>query len=186
MGFVAHRARPVLKARHPVHVTVRLVAGVPSMRMPRAFAALRAAIVAGRERFGFRLVHFSVQSNHLHWIVEAEDARSLSRGVQGLLVRIARALNKTWRRRGEVFGDRYHAHALTTPRETRNALTYVLRNAHHHGVRLPPRSSGIDPFASRAAAPVAAARTWLLATAQCVSAVPGGRRGSGASISARV
>jgi REP element-mobilizing transposase RayT len=133
---------------------------------------LERAFSRGAERFGFRLVHFSIQSNHLHLLAEATDRRSLWRGMQGLLVRIARALNKLWTRRGKVFGDRYHARALRTPREVRFALVYVLHNARRHGVRV----LGIDVYSSgpwfdgwveactppARAAPGVWARTWLL------------------------
>jgi REP element-mobilizing transposase RayT len=169
---VSHAARPALAARHPVHVTMRLRAGLPSLRRKHAFVALWRAFRAGRERSGFRLVHFSVQTNHLHLIVEAQHKLALARGLQGLAVRMARGLNRTWRRRGSVFGDRYHARALRTPREVRHALVYVLANARKHGIRF----SDLDPFASgrffdgwrdrlgpwRLPEPVAAARTWLL------------------------
>ncbi len=117
------------------------------------------AMRAGRECFGFRLVHYAVLANHLHLVVEAGDSRSLSRGMQGLAVRMARALNRAWRRRGKVFAERFHAHVLKTPREVRNALRYVLENARRHGAWL--RRGGVDPFSS-ARAPLGRARTWLL------------------------
>ena len=122
---VAHVARPELAARHPVHVTLRIVRGVPSLRVRPTYSALESALRAGRERFGLRLVQFSVQSNHVHMLVEADGRASLSRGMQGLVVRMARALNRTWTRTGTVFADRYHAHVLRTPREVRHALAYV-------------------------------------------------------------
>jgi hypothetical protein len=94
--------------------------------------------------------------------------------MQGLLVRVARALNALWNRRGAIFSDRFHARALRTPREVRAALVYVLQNARHHGLRL----FGVDPFSSGPwfegwktrlaglldlpAKATAAARTWLL------------------------
>jgi len=132
----------------------------------RCFLAARA-----RGRHEFRLAHYSLQSNHVHLIAEADDRSVLSREMQGLLVRVARALNRLWVRKGAVFADRYHARQLRSPREVRAALVYVLLNARHHGLRL----SGIDlyssgrwfdgwsrklVFASRSA--VATARTWLL------------------------
>jgi hypothetical protein len=99
-------------------------------------------------------------------LVEADGRESLSRGMQGLAIRMARALNRAWTRTGKVFADRYHAHVLRTPREVRNALAYVLGNARKHGARL---LEAIDPFSSAAwfeswsdSAPVARARTWLL------------------------
>lgn len=129
---VSHLRRPSLSHRHPVHVTLRLVAGVPSLRDWRLFTWVRFALAAGQERFGFRLVHFSVQSNHLHLIVEAKTRRSLSLGMQGLSVRVARAVNRRLGRRGRLFADRYHARALKTPRAVHFALRYVLLNVRKH------------------------------------------------------
>ena len=130
------------------------------------------AFARGAERFGLRLTQYAILSNHLHLLVEAEDGRAIARGMQGLLVRLARALNKLWRRVGSFFWDRYHARALVTPREVRNVLVYVLNNARHHGLRI----VGVDEFTSgpwfdgwsqrvastTRALPGALARSWLL------------------------
>src|SRR5262245_52610991 len=79
---VSHRTRSGLRTRLPVEVTMRVKQGLPSLRGLKEFALLRGAMVAGCKRDGFRLVHFSVQSNHLHFIVEGDCRTSLSRGVQ--------------------------------------------------------------------------------------------------------
>jgi REP element-mobilizing transposase RayT len=134
----------------PLHVTVRLLAGLPTIRRARQFRAIRAAI-AITQKSGFRVVHFAVMSNHLHFLVEAQDRKQLSRGMQGLKISIAKRLNRTWgRRRGSVFGERFHATELATPTQVRNALLYVLGNARRHaaerGRRLPGR--WVDPFSS--------------------------------------
>lgn len=143
---VPHAKRPPLAARFPVHVTLKLEPGLPSLRRKEPFQVVRRAFAAS-DRFGLRLVHHSVQTNHLHLLVEAENARALSRGMKGLGVRIARALNALWRRTGRVLHDRYHARILRTPREVRNALRYVLTNVHKHGLRI---LGGPDPFSSGA------------------------------------
>jgi len=132
--MVAHVARPALSPRHPVLVTTRLCAGLPSLRNPGVRAVLLRAIAAGSRRSGFRLVEFSIQTNHLHAIAEGEDERALSLGVQGLFIRIARALNRHWGRKGKVFADRFHAGVLRETWEVRNALVYTLQNARKHGV----------------------------------------------------
>jgi len=170
---VAHRTRPELKERFPVHVTLRLRRGLPSLRRRRTLAVLHRCFAAGGDKPTFRLCEFSIQSNHLHLIVEASGKSALSRGMQGLAVRIARALNSAWRRKGTVFADRYHARILETPTEVRNALRYVLHNARHHGTRY----RGLDRFSSgpwftgwldqtplESPSPLARARTWLLRT----------------------
>ena len=170
---VPHGARPRHCARHPIHLTVRLREGLPSLRRKESRDAVAQAFAHARERFGFRMTQFSLQSNHLHLLAEADDRESISRGMQGLLVRIARALNALWKRSGSVFADRFHARALRTPREVRAALVYVLHNARRHGVRM----TDVDPFSSgpwfdgwRSSSArvlvlppiLARARTWLL------------------------
>jgi hypothetical protein len=142
------------------------------LRQTEARAVIERALGRGAQRFGWRLVHYSIQTTHLHFIAEARDRRALSRGMQGLSVRLARALNTLWHRIGAVFADRYHARALRTPREVRCALLYVLQNARHHGLRVEgcdPCSSGawFDGWAGTvvdfARTPlVVAASTWLL------------------------
>jgi len=141
---VPHLRRPALSRHHPVHVTLRIVAGVPSLRTWARFRKLRLALAHGQQRFGFRLIHFSVQSNHLHLIAEARDRQALSRGMQGLSVRLARAVNRTLGRRGRVFADRYHARALKTPRAAHFALRYVLLNARKHAPRTSHAQSSPD------------------------------------------
>lgn len=129
---VPHRRRPAHAKCHPLHVTLRVRRGLAALREHELFLEVRRALAAGRECFGFRLVHFSVQRDHLHLLAEASDRRALARGVQGLSIRVARAINRHLRRRGKVFADRYHARALKTPRATRFALRYVLLNARKH------------------------------------------------------
>src|SRR5881394_3461015 len=133
---VSHRARPEHTARFPLHVVLRTLRGIPSLRRRRIFDAVRAAVEAGCSRFGMRIVHFSVQGNHIHLIVEAADKLSLTRGMHGLMVRIARALQ--------------------TPTVVRRAVRYVLDNAMLHAGG-GPRT---DPCAS--SGPIVRPRTWLL------------------------
>jgi REP element-mobilizing transposase RayT len=171
---VSHRERAPLASRFPVHVTMKLRAGLPSLRTARPHSEVLKAFAGVKEREGFLLVHYSVQSNHIHLICEARDRRGLSRGMQALAIRIAKSLNRLWQRAGAIFADRYHDHILRTPREVRNALAYVLNNAAKHGVALPhgeldPCSSGRwfsgwrdRPSEPEATNPVARARTWLL------------------------
>ena len=107
------------------------------------------------------MVHFSIQGNHLHLIVEAKGRRALSRGMQGLGVRLAGRLNRLAKRHGGVFVDRYHARILGTPRQVANVLRYVLQNYRKHSREsLPARWQ--DPFASSVAEPLREPSVWLL------------------------
>jgi REP element-mobilizing transposase RayT len=170
----------VTKARFPVHVTVRMRRDVQWLRRYALCKVLQRAFVRGCDRGVFRICQFSIQGNHIHLICEAQDNRALSRGIQGWEVRVARGLNRALGRKGGVFEDRYHFAVLTSPRQTRAALCYVLQNARRHGEQPEPRWHGIDPFSSAwwfdgwrddewregllppDARSVARARTWLL------------------------
>lgn len=176
-GPVPHRARPVFATRYPLHITTRFVRGLPSARRGIVFRVIRVAFRDKKVREGFRLVHFSVQSNHLHLLVEAVDNGHLARGLQSVLITIAKRLNRWWGRKGQVIDERYHGRLLRTPREVRHALAYVLCNARRHGVHWgtggpDPCSSGrwfdgwceIGSAVADFSSPVALARTWLLST----------------------
>lgn len=114
-------------------------------------------------------MHFSVQADHVHLPVEADGIAALARGVQGLSIRLAKAINRVLGRRGRIWADRFHARALRTPREVRNGLVYVLMNGRKHGVSkygLDPCSSALWVEAWRqdetTPTPVVRARSWLL------------------------
>jgi len=173
---VVHRTRPAHNFRHPVHVTLRVRRGLPSFRRQVVFLEIRNGIAEASRR-GFRVVHFSVQQDHIHLVVEAPDKVRLSRGTAGLEIRIARAVNRTIGRKGRVFAERYHARALKTPREVRHGIVYVLQNWQKHhpqaggvdrcssgwwftGWKVPP-SLGPPAWKDSDPAPVALPRTWL-------------------------
>ncbi|HXT94918.1 MAG TPA: hypothetical protein VN853_01370, partial [Polyangia bacterium] len=138
-----HDTRSKVDPRYPLQVTIRATPGLPSLRSPRVFGALRRAI--GRASVdGFRVVHFSIQQDHGHFIVEGDEARRARGGMHGLAIRLALAVNRVLGRKGKVVGDRYHARALTTPRQMRASMVYVLLNFRKH-LRAPP---GIDPRSS--------------------------------------
>ncbi len=143
---VPHRRRPVIRRRTALHVTVRVGKEVGQLRRYRMAQALAKAFRAGCRKDGFRLCHFSVQGNHIHLIVEADDAAALSRGMKAWEIRVARTINRMQGRKGKVFPDRYHAVQLRTSRQVRNALCYVLQNARRHGLDVP--RGGADPFSS--------------------------------------
>jgi REP-associated tyrosine transposase len=140
---VSHAARPKFDRPTAIHVTLRVREEVWNLRSRRAFRRLRDALAAAWGRFGLRIVQFSIQGNHVHLIVEADNDEGLSRGMQGLAIRIARALNRMMRRSGRVFADHFFSRILKTPTQVVNAIRYVLGNHTHHFA-----ASGVDPFSS--------------------------------------
>jgi REP element-mobilizing transposase RayT len=127
-----HKKREYLDRHHPVHVTLRVVERVGRLRRRHAYRAVRRALVTVLERQDFRICQLSIQGNHLHLIVEADDARALARGMQGFEISCARRLNAALGRHGQVFADRYHPVVLKSPRQVRNALCYVINNWRRH------------------------------------------------------
>ena len=144
---VRHRARAVHKYWNPLHVTLRARRGLPSFRSQTLFAAFEVAVRRTR-RDDFRVVEFSVQDDHLHLIVEADDSDALARGMKSFSVRANRLFNTaSLRGRGRVWADRYHRRDLTSARQVRNALVYCLQNYRKHE-RVTSGSPRIDPCSS--------------------------------------
>ena len=150
-GFVSHLHRGAYEGKYPLHVTVRALEA-PSLRQPEVFAALKAVFAKASEK-GLRLLHYSVQHNHIHLIVEADGAEQLARGMQRLLSRSAMAVNAVTGRKGKLWRDRYHRQDLKTPTTVRNAFVYVLFNSRKHdfiGKDLLSLLDTIDPCSSAA------------------------------------
>lgn len=145
---VAHLRRAEHKRHVPVHVTLRRERGLPSLREERPHNLLK-EVVRSSQREGFRIVHYSVQADHVHLIVEAETKALLASGMRAFAIRAARRFNRDVlrRRRGRVWGDRYHRHDLATPPEVRHALVYVLANGVKHRQVEPGE---LDPCSIRA------------------------------------
>jgi putative transposase len=188
-GMVAHRVRPTHRAREPVHITMRVT--IRSLRSQFLFPTVVGAI-ADTNRWRsqqFRIVQFSVQRDHLHLIVEANERATLITGMRSLSGRLARRVNRLLFRRGPLIADRWHQHALSTPRAVRHALVYVMGNFRKHAVdshcAVDPCSSapyfpgfaefqGVTPIATNPtlvphplrgrAPPIPSASTWLLRT----------------------
>jgi hypothetical protein len=179
---VHHVRRERFRDVTPALVTVRVRDGLPSLRTRRMVRALQDGFAKSCCRAGFRLVHYSIQRDHVHMIVEADDHVALGRGMKALGTRIALSAHRVFGRCGKVMAGRYHVRHLTSPRQVRNALIYVLQNIRKHRLQRTGRAGAavIDEASSgrwftgwrSRAAPVevlsgvlrevAPARTWLL------------------------
>jgi REP element-mobilizing transposase RayT len=141
---------------------------VVSLRRGGVVARIKEAIAAAHKD-DFRILHFSVQANHIHLMVEASDQRALTEGMRGFAIRMSHAVNRKLGRRGQLVAERYHAKELKTPREVRNAIIYIHGNNRRHGDRelidacsSAPWFDGFRaPFEPRPDPPTAAPRTWL-------------------------
>lgn len=152
-----------------------------SLRTKRVVREIEQSLAEGCERGSFRVVHYSIQADHGHFIVEAAGREALGRGMKSLAARFARAVNRALARTGPVLAERYHLRVLRSPRQVRNALAYVLLDARKHfakrrgrqalrGIQLDPASSArwFEGWVGRRVRPVDARRSvaqphsWLL------------------------
>jgi REP element-mobilizing transposase RayT len=179
---VLHRRRTRIDAHAPQHVTIRVRRGLPTLRQPRFVRRFRVTLSQACARHGFRVVHYSIQPDHVHLLVEANNKYTIACGMKSLGARLGKLANRLFQRKGKVLDGRYHLRPLRTPLEVRRALCYVLLNHRHHAakrhrraptVALDPASSGrwFDGWRVAAAPPpgtdlreVAWPKTWLLRT----------------------
>jgi putative transposase len=132
-----HRTRPELSSKNPLHIVLRLVAGIGTLRKRDTYQAIRRAsfVVLGRPEF--RICHISIQGTHVHLLVEADSKDALSRGMKSFEISAAKGINRAISRRqgarrsGRVF-DRYHPEVIDNPRQARSSLAYVLNNWRKH------------------------------------------------------
>ena len=151
-----HRVRPEVTTNQAVHVTLRVAPYVRRLRRLDAYRAIRKAMQVVLARTEFRIVHASIQANHVHLVIEAASKLALARGMQAFQISAARRLNQVdlddagRQRRGSVFADRYHAEIVTTPTHARHTLSYVLNNWRKHKEDRAPHAKGwlVDKYSS--------------------------------------
>jgi REP element-mobilizing transposase RayT len=133
-----HKRRPAFRANQPIHVTLRVEDAIGNVRRRDCYHAIRRAMGSTGTRDDFRIVHISLERDHVHLIVEASDRVTLAKGMYVFEMVAAKLLNKvvtreTGRlRRGRVFCDRYHPVVITSPKQMRNTIAYVLNNWRRH------------------------------------------------------
>lgn len=133
---VAHTTRETVGRKTPCHVNFKYRC---SIRNKPCLRLLRRGIINARKQ-GLRILHYSLQSNHIHLIIEADNNQILSSGMRALTITFAKGLKM-----GRVQVERYHLHVLRGLRETRNAINYVLFNRQRHEKR---NISVIDNYTS--------------------------------------
>jgi REP element-mobilizing transposase RayT len=170
----------VHKARNPSHITLRVVREVGRLRRRKLWAGLENAAIQLGVTDAFRIVHISIQSNHVHLLVEAKDKEAIARGIGRFEILVAKKVNAVLERSGKVFEFRYHRVDITTPKQMRGALAYVLNNWRRHredlttpgaeNALIDPYSTGwafdgwadLDALPAWDRLPSAEPRTWLL------------------------
>lgn len=151
---VNHMKREKVGPQWPLHITLRLAPGRPSLRR-QSLLEVFAIAVAEAKKFGLRINQFSFLGNHFHLIAEADNNRALRQGMQCLTIRIAKHLKKFGflkpgspeplaTKPKNLFLGRYHLQVLKTPLAVKNALRYVLVNEAKHAGRMKSQAPGKD------------------------------------------
>lgn len=142
-GERGHVARTKVTPTTPLHVTWRLKAGLGTLRQHQIRKEFERSVIHAAE-FGVRFLHFSIQGNHIHAVIETRDNPTLTLGLKSFGARFGKALRRRFGGAGPVFADRYHLHVLKTPTEMKRTLAYVLQNAAKHQGLIPH----LDTFSS--------------------------------------
>jgi len=120
---VSHQRRERVTTKQALHVNFKVRT---SIRNKECLQILKRSIQNARSH-GLRVLHFSLESNHIHLILEASNNTVLTKGMRSLTITFAKGVEK-----GRIQIERYHLHVLRTLRETKNAIHYVLFNHQKH------------------------------------------------------
>jgi REP element-mobilizing transposase RayT len=148
---IRHDKRPTVTRHKPIHVSLRTHKAVGRLRRRDAYRAIRGAVATCLGRDGFRIVHVSIQSNHIHLLIEAHHQRELANGLRAFMISGAKRLNRLHGRKGAVFTQRYHAVQIGSKLQARHALCYVLNNWRRHREDLEGTAqlrAHVDPYST--------------------------------------
>ncbi len=144
LKWIRREKRPLVLKLTPALVTIKLKKGiVESLRNKVLYKVFKRAVCKARIK-GLAIVHFSIQKDHIHFLIEAKSNQEISKGMQSLMLSMSKAISFLTNKTQGIFKDRYHLSLLTNPTLIKNALYYVLRNGQKHQVSRYPH----DPFSS--------------------------------------
>jgi REP element-mobilizing transposase RayT len=163
---VAHSTRERVTRHLPLHINFKLALEKGTLRNKTVLKFLAKAIAKARAK-DLRIIQFSLQHNHVHLIVEANNNQTLSKGMRALIISLVMRLNFHWKKSGQRLKQRYHLHVLRTRREVQHACHYVRHNVIKHSGILSSAcdaysSFGTSFFAAEIAGRLDPPRAWLL------------------------
>ncbi len=142
-NLLPHTKRPPISIHHPLHIVIKLKEGVATLRKKDCYKLFRDSVKEAAA-YGINVVHFSVQSNHVHLLAESRSRSLLASGMKSLTIRLAKGINSIHGTIGKIFIDRFYLHVLKTPTEVKEALTYIFKNT----AKAIKTKNLFDPFSS--------------------------------------
>lgn len=140
---IRHISRDRLYRPTSLHLTIKVRENKADIKTKKILKALHHAIKRARLK-ELKIIHYTLEHNHLHLLVEASDNLILHKGMQALGITLSKAINKIKKLKGGVYKHRYHFRKLNSRRELINVLYYIFKNGIKHKRTL----SMIDPYNS--------------------------------------
>jgi REP element-mobilizing transposase RayT len=128
---IRHRERPKLTRLSSLHLTIKIKRIKADLKNKSILIVLKRAIYNARKK-GLRVIHFSLEFDHVHLLIEAPDNFILGKGMQSLGVTLVRGINKLGQTSGEVYKHRYHFRKINSTRELKVVMNYIFHNGVKH------------------------------------------------------
>jgi hypothetical protein len=90
---IRHIERPKLSKPSSLHLTIKVKSIKAEMKNKGVLKILKRAIFNAR-KLGLRVIHFSLEYDHVHLLVEASDNITLGKGMMSFGVTLAKAINR--------------------------------------------------------------------------------------------
>lgn len=128
---IRHTSRPLLKRLSSLHLTVKIKKNKAGIKNKSVLRILRRAILNAR-RQGLRVIHYSLEYDHIHLLIEADNNHILNKGMQSFGVTFSKAINRMRKLKGGVYKHRYHFRQISSSKELKNVLGYIFTNGIKH------------------------------------------------------
>lgn len=128
---IRHSSRMKFSKLTSFHLTIKVRENKADIQSKKLLKALHHAIARARLK-NLKVIHYTLEYNHVHLLVETNDHRILHAGMQALGISFSKAINKVKSLKGHVYKHRYHQRKIGSARELKNVLLYIFNNGKKH------------------------------------------------------
>jgi len=129
---IRHTSRPFLKRPASLHLTIKVQRNKDEIKNKSVLKLLKHAILRARFQ-GLKVLHYSLEYDHVHLLIEADNNHILGKGMQAFGVTMAKGINRLKRLKGAVYKHRYHFRQISSPRQLKSVMNYIFTNGMKHG-----------------------------------------------------
>ena len=128
---IRHIQRERFERESSFHITIKVRQEKSDLQNKMILKALHRAIMKARYK-SLKVIHYTLEFNHIHLLVEAYNQEQLSNCMQSFGVTLAKMINKVKFKKGRVYKHRYHLRRLSSVMELKNVLKYIFNNGIKH------------------------------------------------------